>query len=122
MDPTQFDIAQKSVDWCTQMLKKYNHNTLKHVHKILTGEKLWIYAYDSKIKKQLIVWVFQGEPDPTKFVHVQSSSKQKVTCFFNINGYVATVQLEQHRTIILNNTQSFACQKCSKKYGKKTER
>jgi len=99
--PHNLTTAQKKarVDRCTEMLKKYSRGTSKDVYKIVTGNESWIYAYDPQSKRQSIVWVFQGELNPTKDVRARSSSKQMVDCFFGITGHVATVLLEQRRTV-----------------------
>ena len=49
------------VDWCKQMLKKYNGGASKDVYKIVTGDESWIYAYEPETKQQSTVWVFQDE-------------------------------------------------------------
>lgn len=99
--PHNLTIAQKKarVDWCKEMLKKYNRGASKDVYKIVTGDESWIYAYEPESKQQSTVWVFQGEPNPTKVVRARSTSKQMVACFFGKTGHVATVPLEQRRTV-----------------------
>ena len=87
------------VDWCKQMLKKYNGGASKDVYKIVTGDESWIYAYEPETKQQSTVWVFQDEPNPTKVVRARSTSKQMVACFFGKTGHVATVPLEERRTV-----------------------
>ena len=80
-------------------VEKYDRGASKDVYKIVTGNESWIYAYEPETKKQSIVWVFEDEPDPTKVVHGRSTSKQMVACFFGKTGHVATVPLEQRRTV-----------------------
>ena len=48
--PHNLPKAQKGarVDWCKQMLKKYNSGASKDVYKIVTGDVSWIYAYEPK--------------------------------------------------------------------------
>jgi hypothetical protein len=84
---------------CKEILKKYVQGASKAVYNIYTGDELWIYAYEPETKQQSTVWVYQDEPNPTKVVRGRSTSKQMVTCFFGITGHVATVALEQRRTI-----------------------
>ena len=93
MDPAQFDKAR--VDWCKEMLKKYDSGASKDVYKIDTGNESWIYAYEPETKQQSTVWVFKDEPNPTKVVYGRSTLKQMVACFFGKTGHVATVPLEQ---------------------------
>ncbi|GFS39038.1 hypothetical protein NPIL_552311, partial [Nephila pilipes] len=86
-------------DWCKEMLEKYIQGTSKAVYNIYTGDESWIYAYEPETKQQSTVWVFQDEAKPTKVVRGRSTSKQMIACFFGINGHVATVALEQRRTV-----------------------
>lgn len=99
--PHNLTNAQKKarVDWCKEMLKKYQCGASKVVYNICTGDESWIYAYEPETKQQSTVWVFQDEQNPTKVVRGRSTSKQMVACFFGITGHVATVALEQRRTI-----------------------
>ncbi|CAK9815952.1 Histone-lysine N-methyltransferase SETMAR [Anthophora plagiata] len=87
------------VNWCKEMLKKYNRGASKAVYNIYTGDESWIYAYEPESKQQSTVWVFQDEPNPTKVVRARSTSKQMVACFFGKSGHVATVPLENRRTV-----------------------
>ncbi|GFT08475.1 metabotropic glutamate receptor [Nephila pilipes] len=99
--PHNLTNAQKTarVDWCKEMLEKYIQGTSKAVYNIYTGDESWIYAYEPETKQQSTVWVFQDEAKPTKVVRGRSTSKQMIACFFGINGHVATVALEQRRTV-----------------------
>lgn len=99
--PHNLAIAQKQarVNWSQEMLKKFNRGASKHVYDIVTGDESWIYAYEPESKQQSTVWVFQGEPNPTKVVRARSTSKQMVACFFGKTGHVLTVPLEQRRTV-----------------------
>ena len=99
--PHNLTITQKQarVDWCKEMLEKFDHGASKDVYKIVTGDETWIYAYEPETKQQSTVWVFQDESNPTKVVRARSTSKQMVACFFGITGHVTTVPLEQRRTV-----------------------
>lgn len=99
--PHNLSIAQKKarVDWSKEMLEKYDRSASKHVYDIVTGDESWIYAYEPESKQQSTVWVFQDEPNPTKVVRARSTSKQMIACFFGKTGHVATVPLEQRRTV-----------------------
>ncbi|GFU60514.1 HTH_48 domain-containing protein [Nephila pilipes] len=99
--PHNLTNAQKKarVDWCKEMLEKYIQGTSKAVYNIYTGDESWIYSYEPETKQQSTVWVFQDEAKPTKVVRGRSTSKQMIACFFGINGHVATVALEQRRTV-----------------------
>lgn len=69
--PHNLKIAQNKarVDWCKEMLKKYDRGASKDVYKIVTCDESWIYAYEPKGKQQSTVWVFdEAEENPTKVV------------------------------------------------------
>ena len=55
--PHNLIIAQKKlrVNWCKEMLEKYDRGALKDVYKIVTGEELWMYAYEPETKEQSTV-------------------------------------------------------------------
>jgi histone-lysine N-methyltransferase SETMAR len=99
--PHNLTTAQKEarVKWCKAMMKKFAGGASKAVYNICTGDESWIYAYDPETKQQSTVWVFQDEPNPTKVVREKSTSKQMVACFFGITGHVATVALEDRKTV-----------------------
>lgn len=99
--PHKLTDAQKEarVVWCRQMLKKYDRGASKSVNHIYTGDESWIYAYEPETKQQSTVWVFQNEENPTKVTRARSTSKQMVACFFGRNGHVATVPLEDRKTV-----------------------
>jgi histone-lysine N-methyltransferase SETMAR len=99
--PHNLTIAQKEarVDWCKEMLQKYNHGASNAVYNICTGDESWIYAYEPETKQQSTVWAFQDESNPTKVVRARSTSKQMVACFFGKTGHVATVPLVERRTV-----------------------
>ena len=44
--PHNLRIAQKKVrvDWCKEMLEKYNRGASKDVYQIVTGDNSWIYG------------------------------------------------------------------------------
>ena len=67
------------------------------VYNIVTGDKIWIYSYESESKQQSTVWVFQNEP--TKVVLSRSAAKQMIAGFFGYTGHVTTVALEDRSTI-----------------------
>lgn len=99
--PHNLTIVQKQdrVDWCQKILEKYNHGLSKAVYNIYTGDESWIYAYEPESKQQSTVWIFQDEPNPTKVVRARSISKQMIASFFGINGHIATIPLENRKTV-----------------------
>ncbi|XP_040582119.1 uncharacterized protein [Lepeophtheirus salmonis] len=94
-------IAQNKfcVDWCKEMYKKYVCIASKDVYKIVIGDESWIYAYDSEMKQQPTMWVFEDEPNPTKVGGGRSTWKEMVAWFFGATGHVETVPLEHRRTV-----------------------
>ena len=101
MNHTQFVNRSKRarVDWSEEMLQKYDHGALKLVYDIVTGDESCIYAYETKSKQQLPVWLFQDEPNPTKVACARSFCKQMIACFCGKTGHVSIVPLEQRRIV-----------------------
>lgn len=99
--PHNLTEAQKNarVNWCKEMLKKFDLGRAKSVYNIVTGDETWIYSYEPETKQQSTVWVFQDEPNPTKVVRSRSTSKKMIACFFGCTGHVATIPLEDRRTV-----------------------
>lgn len=99
--PHKLTDTQKKVrvGWCHEMLEKFNRGASKSVYYIVTGDESWIYAYEPETKKQSTVWVFEFEENPTKVVRARSTAKQMVACFFTKTGHVATVALENQKTV-----------------------
>lgn len=93
------DQKTDRVTWCRAMLTRFNEGASNLVWDIVTGDETWIYCYDPKTKQQSSVWVFQDEPKPTKVARVKSASKRMIASFFNKTGHVATVALENRRTV-----------------------
>lgn len=93
------DQKKARVDWCKEMLQKYGGGPSRLLNNIVTGDESWIYAYEPETKQQSTVWVFQNEQNPTKVVRSRSVAKQMVACFFSRTGHVATVALENQKTV-----------------------
>ena len=86
------------------MLEKYDGGASKDVYKIVTVDEYWIYAYESETKQQSTEWVFEDEPNPTKFICGRSTSKQMVACFFGKAGQGRLFHLSIVGRSILNGT------------------
>ena len=71
------------VEWCKEMLAKYDGDASKDVNKIITGDESWLCAYELETKQQSTVWVFEPEPNPTKVVCEKITSMQMVTKTLN---------------------------------------
>ncbi|CAH2012393.1 unnamed protein product [Acanthoscelides obtectus] len=70
------------VNWCHKTLDRFNSGNSKNVYSIVSGGELWIYCYEPENKRQLAVWVFQGEEKPTKVIRSRSVSKKMVATFY----------------------------------------
>lgn len=93
------DQKKGRVKWCKEMRKRFNSGLSNHVYDIVTGDETWIYSYEPERKNQSAVWVFQNEQKPTKVVRSRSVSKKMIACFVSKTGHVATVALEDRRTV-----------------------
>lgn len=87
------------VIWCQTMLKKFEEGHSRLVWEILTGDETWIYQYDPETKAQSSVWLFPFEEPPVKLKRSRSSGKKMVATFFRRSGHVATIELEDRRTV-----------------------
>ena len=81
------------------MLRNFNEGRTPCVWDIVTGDKIWVYQYDPETKQQSAVWVFPDENRPVKFKRNRSASKQTIACFFAKISHVATIQLEDRKTV-----------------------
>lgn len=87
------------VKWCQFMLQKFDQGKSKRVYDIVTGDESWIYQFDPESKRQSSVWIFPGENPPQKFQRSRSVGKKMVASFFSKTGHVATIQLDDRRTV-----------------------
>ena len=90
---------QGRVDWCTHMLRKFDGGRSPSVRDIVAGSATWVYQYDPETKQQSAVWVFPDENPPVKFNRNKSASKQMIACFFANFRRIATIQLENRKTV-----------------------
>lgn len=95
---TEEQKAQR-VNWCRRTLERFHQGTSNHVWSIVSGDESWIYSYEPELKTQSQVWVFQSEPKPTKVVRSRSVAKKMVATFVAKSGHVATIPLENRRTV-----------------------
>ena len=49
------------VQWCHEMLWRFNNENSCHVSEIITGDETWIYQYDPETKHQSLVWMFPDD-------------------------------------------------------------
>ena len=71
------------------MFEKYDRGASKDGYKIVTGDAAW-RPYESEIKQQSTVWVFEDKPNPTKVVCGKITSKQMLARSYGKIVYVAT--------------------------------
>ena len=87
------------LDWRTHMLRKFYGGGFPRVWDIVTGDETWVCQYDPDTKQQSVVWVFTDENPQVKFKRNRSGSKQMIACFFAKFGHVATIPLEDRKTV-----------------------
>ena len=99
--PHNLTDAQKQarVEWCRDMINKFEAGSSRRVYDIITGDESWIYQYDPETKRQLTVWVFQNESTPTKVKRSRSEGKILIASFFNLTGYLVSIPLRNQRSI-----------------------
>ncbi|CAH1958101.1 unnamed protein product [Acanthoscelides obtectus] len=76
------------VNWCQKTLDRFNSGNSKNEYSIV-----------SENKRQSAVWVFQGEEKPTKVIRSRSVSKKIVATFVSKPGHIATIPLNDQRTV-----------------------
>jgi [histone H3]-lysine36 N-dimethyltransferase SETMAR len=87
------------VTWCRTTLERFNGGTSNLVYNIVSGDESWIYAYEPESKTQSTVWSFVNELKPTKVTRSRSVSKKMVASFVAKSGHVATICLEDRKTV-----------------------
>ncbi|CAH1973393.1 unnamed protein product [Acanthoscelides obtectus] len=75
------------VNWCQKMLGRFNSGNSR------------IYCYEPENKRQSAIWVIQGEEKPTKIIRSRSVSKKMVATFVSKAGHIATIPLNEQRTV-----------------------
>lgn len=96
------DQKVQRVEWCRETLEKFNGGTSNLVWNIVTGDESWIYCYEPEKKSQSAQWVFRTEPNPTKIRRIRSAGKKMIASFFSKTGHIATIALEDKRTVTAN--------------------
>ncbi|CAH1965442.1 unnamed protein product [Acanthoscelides obtectus] len=74
------------VNWCQKTLDRFNFGNSKNVYSSVSGDESWIYC-DEK---------------PTKVIRSRSVSKRMVATFVSKSGHIATISLNQQRTVTAN--------------------
>ncbi|CAH2006642.1 unnamed protein product [Acanthoscelides obtectus] len=76
------------VNWCQNTLDRFNSGNSKNVYSIVSGDESWIYCYEPENKRQSAVWSCSG-----------SVSKNIVATFVSKAGHIATIPLNEQRTV-----------------------
>jgi len=99
--PHNLTEAQKAtrVSWCRATLQRFHSGTSNAVFNIVSGDESWIYSYEPESKTQSTVWSFINEPKPTKVTRSRSVSKKMVASFVAKTGHVATICLEDRKSV-----------------------
>lgn len=93
------DQIKARVEWSKMMLEKYDFGKSKKVYEIVTGDETWVYQFDPETKRQSCQWLFKNEQPPTKVKKSRSLGKKMVASFFRKSGHIATIQLEDRKTV-----------------------
>ena len=96
------DQKRCRVEWCEEMLVRFDGGNSRRVSDIVTGDETWIYQFDPETKRQSAVWIFPDDDLPTKVKRPRSVGKKMVATFFSKSGHVATIPLEEQRTVTAN--------------------
>ncbi|CAH2000280.1 unnamed protein product [Acanthoscelides obtectus] len=80
------------VNWCQKTLDRFNSRNTKNVYSIVSGDESWIYCYEPENKRQSAVW-------PTKVIRSRSVSKKMVAIFVSKTSHIATISLNEQRTV-----------------------
>lgn len=99
--PHSLTAEQKEarVTWCKDMLRKFDQGEGRSIFNIITGDESWIYQYDPPTKRQSTIWVFPDDEPPTKVKRGRSVGKKMVATFFSASGHVATISLDDQKTV-----------------------
>ncbi|CAH2002003.1 unnamed protein product, partial [Acanthoscelides obtectus] len=87
------------VNCCQKTLDRFNSGNSKNVYSIVSGDESWIYCYEPENKRESAVWVFEGEEKPKKVIRSRSVSKKMVATFVSNAGHIATISLNEQRTV-----------------------
>ncbi|GBP14862.1 hypothetical protein EVAR_75446_1 [Eumeta japonica] len=87
------------VTLCNAQLTRFKKGTSNFVWNIVTDDETCIYCYNPKTKQRSTVWVYRDEPKGTKAARERSASKRMIASSFDKTGHVATVGLENCRTV-----------------------
>ncbi len=55
------------VQWCREMLTRFDGGRSNAVWEIISGDESWVYSIDPETKQQLVQWTPVGGAPPQKF-------------------------------------------------------
>ena len=114
--PCRLSEEQKRgrVDWCTNMLRKFDGARSPPAWNIVTGDETWVYQYDPETEQHSAVWVFQDENPPVKFKRNRSASKQMIASFLQTSATLPPYRLRTERRLRLTGISTTVCLKSSR--------
>jgi histone-lysine N-methyltransferase SETMAR len=87
------------VRFSLQFLKDFKNGTSANFRNIVTGDEAWFYNFDPLTKEQSKVWSEKGAAPPVKAKRERSVGKTMFAVFFSRQGVVASVPLEEGKTV-----------------------
>jgi len=69
------------------------------IKRIITGDEMWVYEYDTQSKHQANEWKASNEPRPKKPRRSQSKKKAMLTIFMNYNDIIQHEFLPEDQTV-----------------------
>ncbi|KAJ4435280.1 hypothetical protein ANN_30196 [Periplaneta americana] len=99
--PHNLSESQKHIrmEWCGEMLERFNSGESRRISDIVTRDETCVYQFDPETNRQSSVWFFPDEQPPIKVKRPRSVGKKMAATFFSISGHVATVMLENQRSV-----------------------
>ncbi|CAH2013025.1 unnamed protein product [Acanthoscelides obtectus] len=99
-------VTQENVDAVRKLIIEDRHVTYREIEASLKIPKTSIQKilHEELGVRKLVspVWVFQGEEKPTKVIRSRSVSKKMVSTFVSKAGHIATIPLNEQRTVTAN--------------------
>ena len=86
-------------EWCLHMLPKFDGSRSERVWDIVMDINTFVYQRDLETKQPSSVWLFPGESPQLKFNRSRSISKQMITVCFSKSNHVASVLLQERKTV-----------------------
>ena len=87
------------MEWCLHRLREFDGGRSERAWEIVSGNETFVYQYDLKTKQQSAVWLFPGGNPPVAFKRSRSTLKRIIAVFFAKSGYVASVPLQERKTV-----------------------